>query len=91
MQVTNSQIACFPISTTIEKEQHTGFVTAKQKTQLISTVVVFGDKKDYWPGTTVYLRGECISAPWARLVYTVGNEKFILVPISDVVMLEDKG
>lgn len=85
----NQQIACAPISTGIEHEKHTGFVVVKQKNQLVPTRVIFGTEREFFPGATVYLRGECINAPWARTIYTLENKSFILVPIADVLLVDN--
>jgi hypothetical protein len=90
MVTINNQVACAPISTSIEHEKHTGFVVVKQKNQLIPTEVLFGPvgEAHYWRGSTVYLRGECINAPWAKVVYTIKDRSFILVPTSEVVLID---
>jgi hypothetical protein len=90
MVTANNQVACAPISTSIEHEKHTGFVVVKQKNQLIPTVVVCGPVSDldYTAGSTVYLRGESINAPWAKIVYTVKGVSFILVPVSEILLID---
>lgn len=78
-------VAVVPFEVTIEKEVRKGIALAKQKTALIETKVVFGDKDNkYLEGDTVYLRGDCIQLPWARESFQIGDKKFVLVPINEV-------
>lgn len=61
----------------------TGFATAKQKTELAELKVVFGTKEIRTPAT-VYVAGDlCVTAD-AKKVYTIGEQKFILIPVSEV-------
>lgn len=78
-------VAVVPFDVAVEKEVRKGIALAKQKTALIETKVVFGDKDlKYLEGDTVYLRGDCIQLPWARETFQIGDKRFVLVPVGDV-------
>lgn len=104
--IPNNKVACEPFpSLAIEKQGTKGFVTAKQKTTLSATKVVYAPMMPLWnqqpaassplnwltPGNTVFVRGDAI-LNFGREVYSFGEDgpKFILVPF-DYIMAVEQG
>ena len=84
----NRRIACEPLeSLALETQSRSGFQVVKQKTSLFKTRVVFGNER-FMASTWVYVRGDVVTAPWAKEVFEVGARKFILVPEDAVQLVE---
>ena len=90
----NKLVAIEPIVATVEKEVRHGVAIAKQKVSLLKSKVVFfcdtDERQDLEinPGDTVYLRGDVITMPWVKEVFEVNGKKFILAPLSSIVLVE---
>lgn len=65
-----------------------GFVgTDKLAKTLIATEVVFSSKS-FPPGMKLYFRADVYNAPQAKNIMKIGEQEFILLPISMVVAVE---
>ena len=64
------------------------FVLGANKVELTPLKVVFGSST-YARGNTVWVRGDAVAHEWAQKVYTVGDDKFILMPEAMVVLCDD--
>ena len=81
-------VACEPFTTTgVETEIRHGMGTIKQKVTLTALeVVFFGCGLN--PGDIVYTRGVNNKANWGKEIFEVGGRKIILVPDSDILLVE---
>lgn len=91
IRIPNDKIACRPLNPSLEKSTKAGFMTLKNKTQLLETTVVFENAQDsehrfyhYAVGDTVYLRGDVVSLPWVKEPMELNGETFILVPCDQI-------
>lgn len=84
----NGFVSCTPFpSQHIEKVVKGGFAMIDKKVQLQELEVVIGGMagNDYLgPGSKVYIRGDQITQPWAREVFSMDGKDFILVPSSAI-------
>lgn len=96
----NEKIACTPPeSTQMKVKVAGGFGRVEQKTQLTGLKVVFGNERaPAMPnvlaptGCTVYVSGEALAAhAWAKQVYEHEGVKFIMVPVSMIVLIAPEG
>jgi len=81
----NKLIACKPFETiAVEIEKKGNFAFAKQKIELRDTSVIYPyitDQLTLPVGTKIYLDGEIVKVhPWAKRVYRIAEESFILIP-----------
>ena len=81
----NKLVACRPFETfSVEIEKKGNFAFAKQKIELRDTVVVYPyttEALSLPAGTKVYIDGELLKVhPWAKRVYRIEEQSFILVP-----------
>ena len=85
-------VACTPFpAASIELEHRKGFTMAKQKVALTPLEVVFAtEDQEYWPGMVIYVNGDCQTHIWAKQVYEMNDQKFILVPVEFVRLVEAK-
>jgi len=65
----------------VEKNQKSGFTTIRQKTELTALKVVYdSEDRRFRRGDIAYVMADQYSHPWAKAVYEVGAEKFVLAP-----------
>ena len=78
--VTNKKVACTPLGK-YRSIQMTGntFKTVAQKSELLSLTVVYGND-DFNVGDVVYIKGDCMTLPWSKEEFSLGDTKFIFVP-----------
>ncbi len=77
--VPNRRVACTPFESLSIEAQGKTFKTVKEKNDLISLTVVYGNH-NYSPGTIIYVRGDVKTLPWTREIFDIGLHKVILVP-----------
>ena len=81
----NKRVACEPFQSLALEKEGKSFVTVKEKTTLfpmkvvMSTVSETGSEK-YHVGDTVWVRGDTKVLQWAKDVFEINGQKFILVP-----------
>lgn len=93
--VPNNKVALSPFPTqSVEKENKGGFVVVKQKVSLTPLRIVFGNENVegtmvYAPtGAVAYVRGDSVTLPWAKEVFEIEGQKFILAPLDAVQLVE---
>lgn len=94
--VANGKVAVEPFKEmAIEKEQRGGLVMAKQKGTLTKLRVVFNSGKEFVPesyyfpkGSSVWVRADGYALPWAKEILELDGEKFILIPVDQVLMFQ---
>lgn len=85
--VPNKHIAVEPFpSQSLEKEIKGGVLVLKQKGSLQQLRVIFGNE-DYAIGQAVYLRSERYTATWAKEVFEVEGVRFIVIPETEVLLV----
>lgn len=93
--IPNDMIACEPIADMSIQTSGKSFVIVKQKNALLALKVVYGSlekhKHPYEPGTTVYIRGDNLTLPWAGTKFTLGTKEVILVPCNAIQACETPG
>lgn len=92
------RLACEPFETLGIQTQGKTFVTVKQKNGLLRTKVVYPCERlvdtqlsrgsEIRPGFYVYIRGDCVSLPFTREVFDIGDKKVILVPLEQIQAVE---
>lgn len=88
IRIPNKKIACTPFESLAIQKTGTNFITAKQKSELMETKVLFPDTEDvYEAGQRVFIRGDAMTLPWTREVFEFQGTKFILVPMDAVQMV----
>lgn len=85
----NDCIGVEPFKTdAVEKTSNkSGFVTAKQKTELAELKVVFGTDK-IQAGQTVFVRGDLCVEGVAKQVFEVDGVKVIFIPLKEVKLVK---
>lgn len=86
----NNQVACRPIGDrTISMKVNSGFATMENRVQLLDLEVVFGiPDADIRPGDKVYVKGDAVKQVWAGQIFTVKGAEVILVPTSQIHLIE---
>jgi hypothetical protein len=90
IQATNKNVACKPVDGSRNLGQKTkqgGIMVPDQITGLVETEVVFGNAT-YPAGCKVYLPPNAGFQAWGQRVFTVENQKFILVPESEILLMK---
>lgn len=92
MKTINGLIACTPLKKFEPvKTKAEGFLsTISQTTDLISTTALFpyDGKTGISKGTVIYLRGNAASTLWGKSLYKLGETTFILVPESEIILID---
>jgi hypothetical protein len=84
----SGQIAVEPfVSTTMEKHVVLGVAIIDQRQYMAALKVVFGNK-DFCAGDTVYFEGGQCASPWAKRVYELRGQKFVLAPTNLVILVD---
>ena len=92
--VINGKVALEPFQEMeVQKEQRGGMVVPKQNNSLTKLKVLIDSGKQldstYFPaGCTVWVRADTFRAPWAKEVYELEGQKFILAPIDQVLLVQ---
>lgn len=81
----NKLIACttFP-KMNVEKRVNRGLVMAEHRVSMQELTVLFASET-FAKDSKVYVRGDRITQPWAKEVFTFEDKEFILVPEAEVV------
>lgn len=81
----NKLIACttFP-KMNVEKRVNRGLVMAEHRVSMQELTVLFASEA-FAKDSKVYVRGDRITQPWAKEVFTFEDKEFILVPEAEVV------
>jgi len=98
IRIPNNKIAVEPLKTTsVEVTGSKGFVTAKQKNELICLTVVYPalygyatEAAMYQPGDRVYIRGDEVTKPFMHEKFDLGGKTVSLIPIS-IIQAHDTG
>lgn len=83
-------VACSPFPAQhMEKVIKGGFAMVDKKVQLQELAVVFQSADpDVEPGDKVWVRGDAVTQPWAKEVFTVDGREFILVPAQYLLLVK---
>ena len=99
IRIPNQKIAVEPLKTTSVEVtgRDKGFVTAKQKNELIKLTVVYpalfsygNEAGMYQPGDSVYIRGDETTKPFMHERFELGGKLVTLIPIS-IIQAHDNG
>jgi hypothetical protein len=86
----NNAVAVEPFPTsTIQTTVKGGLLSVIQKSELTRLKVIYGNGKEIQAGSFVYVSGEYCNSEWSRKVYTVSEQKFIMCPVTVVVLVEN--
>ena len=93
----SKRIACTPFpDQVVEKEIVNGMVKIKQKGTLTELKVwisgVLGESETgevLEQGASVWVRSELFNSIWARDIFELGGDKFILVPVEQILIARD--
>jgi len=78
----------FPVMAT-EKTTKSGFTTVKQKTELTALHVVFPTEDHrFLAGDLAHVRADQFTMPWAREIYELDGQKYILAPLNAILVLK---
>jgi len=90
MITTNRLIGCSPFATkAVKAEVKNGLALVQQKTTLTPLTVLFADDlATVKVGETIYVRGDTVALQWAKHEYEIDGVKFVLVPISDILLIK---
>ena len=84
-------IACEPFArNSLEVRRENGVAIPTQRDQLTGLKVVYGTA-DFAPGDIVFFEGDQCAQLWAKKVYTIDGQKFVLAPVNLVMVVERQG
>jgi hypothetical protein len=87
---TSGEVGCRPFqSNSLEVRRENGVAIPNQRNVLTGLEVLFGTDK-IQAGSTVYFEGDQCATVWAKRVYTIGDQKFILAPVNLIKVVERK-
>ena len=86
----NKVVACTPFNKQhMETVVKGGFAMVDKKVQLQELKVVkHSAELNLVPGDGVWVRGDAIVQPWAKEVFTVEGDEFILVPANFILIVK---
>lgn len=86
----NDKVALEPFpENVVVKEVKGGMIMPKQKGTLTKLRVVYGGN-GFTAGDSVYLRSELFAALWAKEIFEVEGQRFILAPKDQVVLVDPR-
>lgn len=74
-------------SNSLERHLDRGVTIIDQRQTLTGLQVIFGNEK-FHAGDVVFFEGNQCVQPWARRIYELGAEKFILAPVGNIIIVE---
>lgn len=82
----NKKIAVTPFETTQTQVSVTGgLARVQQKAELTKLTIVF-QGEGYFPGDTVWVKGELCKHGFANEVYEIDGKKFVMIPAEFVLL-----
>ncbi len=87
IEAANERLACEPFKDKSVKQKVTGhLVVPEQKHSITELKVVFGNE-DIPAGASVWVNAAAYIKEWAKAEFTVDDKTFILVPLSEVLLI----